>query len=210
MPTNFPTGVDNFTNPTANDSLNLPSHSTQHANANDAIEAVETFLLNGGQGMTLVKKQTVGTGVSSVSVTDAFSSTYANYKIIYTGGVSTAQDDIRFSLNGITTGYYSSLIYVIHGSTTVLGASQQNQNNIQWLGGTTGANVYFDCSILNPNIARPKLVNGYFVQQTNAGAAGTTSGWINSTTQATAFTLTPVSGTWTGGTVYVYGYGIGQ
>jgi hypothetical protein len=45
MPTNFPTSVDNFTNPTANDSLNLPSHSTQHANANDAIEAIEGFLL---------------------------------------------------------------------------------------------------------------------------------------------------------------------
>jgi hypothetical protein len=49
MPTNFPTSVDNFTNPTANDSLNLPSHSTQHANANDAIEAVEGFLLNSYQ-----------------------------------------------------------------------------------------------------------------------------------------------------------------
>lgn len=47
MPTNFPTSVDNFTNPTANDSLNLPSHSTQHANANDAIEAIEDYLLNG-------------------------------------------------------------------------------------------------------------------------------------------------------------------
>jgi hypothetical protein len=46
MPTNFPTSVDNFTNPTANDSLNLPSHSTQHANANDAIEAVEDYLLS--------------------------------------------------------------------------------------------------------------------------------------------------------------------
>jgi len=47
MPTNFPTSVDNFTNPTANDSLNLPSHSTQHANANDAIEAVESYVLQG-------------------------------------------------------------------------------------------------------------------------------------------------------------------
>jgi hypothetical protein len=47
MPTNFPTGVDNFTNPTANDSLNLPSHSTQHANANDAIEAIESYLISG-------------------------------------------------------------------------------------------------------------------------------------------------------------------
>ena len=47
MPTNFPTGVDNFTNPTANDSLNIPSHSLQHANANDAIEAIETYVLDG-------------------------------------------------------------------------------------------------------------------------------------------------------------------
>jgi hypothetical protein len=47
MATNFPTSVDNFTNPTANDSLNLPSHSTQHANANDAIEAIETYALQG-------------------------------------------------------------------------------------------------------------------------------------------------------------------
>lgn len=45
MATNFPTSVDNFTNPTANDSLNLPSHSTQHANANDAIEAIEGVLV---------------------------------------------------------------------------------------------------------------------------------------------------------------------
>jgi len=44
MPTNYPTSLDNFTNPTANDSLNLPSHSTQHANANDAIEAIEAKL----------------------------------------------------------------------------------------------------------------------------------------------------------------------
>ncbi len=45
MATNFPTSVDNFTNPTANDSLNLPSHSTQHTNANDAIEAIESYLI---------------------------------------------------------------------------------------------------------------------------------------------------------------------
>jgi len=47
MPTNYPTSLDNFTNPTANDSLNLPSHSTQHSNANDAIEAIEAKLGTG-------------------------------------------------------------------------------------------------------------------------------------------------------------------
>jgi hypothetical protein len=45
MPTNFPTSVDNFANPTPTDSLNAPAHSGQHTNANDAIEAVESFLL---------------------------------------------------------------------------------------------------------------------------------------------------------------------
>lgn len=46
MATNFPSSVDNFTNPTSNDSLNSPSHSLQHTNANDAIEAIETYVLN--------------------------------------------------------------------------------------------------------------------------------------------------------------------
>jgi hypothetical protein len=46
MATNFPTSVDTFTNPVSNDSLNSPSHSTQHANANDAIEAIENAIID--------------------------------------------------------------------------------------------------------------------------------------------------------------------
>ena len=41
MATNFPTSLDSLTNPTSSDSLNSPSHSGQHANANDAIEALQ-------------------------------------------------------------------------------------------------------------------------------------------------------------------------
>lgn len=41
MATNFPTSLDTLTNPTSTDGLNNPSHSSQHANANDAIEALE-------------------------------------------------------------------------------------------------------------------------------------------------------------------------
>jgi hypothetical protein len=47
MPTNFPTSVDVLVNPTPTDSLNAPAHSTQHTNANDAIEAIENYILNG-------------------------------------------------------------------------------------------------------------------------------------------------------------------
>ena len=43
MPTNFPTSLDNFTNPSSGDAMNsvVVPHADQHANANDAIEALE-------------------------------------------------------------------------------------------------------------------------------------------------------------------------
>ena len=42
MASNFPTSLDNFSNPTSGDRLDSPSHSSQHGDANDAIEALET------------------------------------------------------------------------------------------------------------------------------------------------------------------------
>jgi hypothetical protein len=41
MATNFPASLDSLTNPSSSDSLNSPSHSAQHANSNDAIEALQ-------------------------------------------------------------------------------------------------------------------------------------------------------------------------
>lgn len=41
MATNFPTSLDSLTNPTSTDSLTSPSHAGQHADANDAIEALQ-------------------------------------------------------------------------------------------------------------------------------------------------------------------------
>jgi hypothetical protein len=43
LPTNYPLGLDNFTNPTPADDLNTPAvlHTDEHSNANDAIEALQ-------------------------------------------------------------------------------------------------------------------------------------------------------------------------
>jgi len=42
MTTNFPNSVDAFTNPTSGDTLDNPPHDQQHADINDAMEAVQT------------------------------------------------------------------------------------------------------------------------------------------------------------------------
>jgi hypothetical protein len=210
MPTNFPTSVDNFTNPTANDSLNLPSHSTQHANANDAIEAVESYLLNGGQGLTLVKKQTIGTAVSSVTVTGAFSATYENYIIQVTGGVGSANTSCLLTLGSTTTGYYSAGIYVSYTGSTVTGFNTNNGASFPNSVAVTTSNLTGQFTLLSPNLAKNTSIDITGIEPQTSGSALMRRGFLNDTTQYTAFTLAPNTGTLTGGTIYVYGYGIGQ
>lgn len=52
MATNYPGALDAFNNPTAADDLDTPGvlHDEQHANANDAIEAIEATLGINPQG----------------------------------------------------------------------------------------------------------------------------------------------------------------
>jgi hypothetical protein len=211
MPTNFPTGVDNFTNPTANDSLNLPSHSTQHTNANDAIEAIEGYLLNGGQGLTLVKKQTIGTAVSSVVVNEAFNTTYDNYQVLIAGGVgSTNSIDISLNVGGTTTSYYANAIYALYSGTTVAAANVNNGNTWQYAGSASTAGIWGCFDILSPFLATNTVFSSRTPQVRTNGSSLFNSGWHGAATSYTSFTLTPVGGTLTGGTIYVYGYSKGQ
>jgi len=52
MTTSFPASLDTLTNPTSGDSLNSPSHSGQHADANDAIEALQAKVGVDGSAVT--------------------------------------------------------------------------------------------------------------------------------------------------------------
>lgn len=52
MATNFPTSLDAFTNPTAVDTLDSPPHDVQHADANDAIEALQAKVGVDGSAVT--------------------------------------------------------------------------------------------------------------------------------------------------------------
>ena len=64
MATNFPASLDALTNPTSSDSLSSPSHSAQHANVNDAVEALQAKVGADGSAVTtshdyLIDKQSV-------------------------------------------------------------------------------------------------------------------------------------------------------
>jgi hypothetical protein len=176
--------------------------------ADDVDATLFTALGGAYPGLRLVKKQTIGTGVSSVQITNAFSATYENYKIMISGGVAnTGFVGLELSLDGITTGYYSTLTYQNFGSTTITGAQQSNTSRWTWLGVGTTAALNMNMELLAPNLAKPKIASGQYNEMGTSGTNGISRQYNASTTQATGLTITCVGGTITGGTIYVYGYG---
>ena len=159
-------------------------------------------------GLWLIKTQTVGLGVSSVSVTSAFSGDYNNYKIIYEGGVSSVSAVLfRMQLNGITTLYYSSGMQQVATSPTV--ATTNVASAARWELGYTGNQfMRYEMDFANPNAVGAGKTGSakYACYDSIASYGGTSAHWLISAAAATAFTLSPASGTITGGTIRVYGY----
>ena len=173
---------------------------------NGSAWVIPNSLAQNPTGLELIKAQTVGTGVSSVTVSSAFSSDYDNYRIVYTGGVSSVDNDLKLTLGASATGYYSGFVYVPYATGTLTGAVNNNATSWSMIGAqaTTGNSV--DVELFGPNQAiRTGMSSRYFgIRTTSVG--GSQSGFHNATTQHTAFTITCSSGNITGGIVYVYGF----
>lgn len=159
-------------------------------------------------GLWLIKTQTVGTAVASVTVTDAFSSNYDRYKIVYLGGTATtAGTQISCQMGATVTGYKTNLVYQVWGSTTVLGANGGTAT-FQFAGGnklnSANGDVYVDFELLNPFATKYT----YYTGQLYGGdtTSGSVQGVLTNNTSYTSFLLKPDAGTITGGTIRVYGY----
>lgn len=169
------------------------------------VQAVPTGI---NSALVLIKTQTIGTTVSSVTVSDVFSSTYDNYKITISGGVGSTSQNLGIQLGSTTTGYYYSYFRTTSYSNAAYdGQIASNTTAFLETGfGSTGS-LFMSVEMMNPNLAKPTFVNCPYIRSdtTNLGA-GHYSGVLTNSTQYTAFTLTPSTGTMTGGTIRVYGY----
>jgi hypothetical protein len=157
-------------------------------------------------GLRLVKKQTIGTAVASVTVTDAFSATYENYKIVVSGGAASIADrNFNLKLGASTSGYNYVLMYGAYANTSVNSQPLQNGSAFNYMGAGNGSDgLSMNCDVINPFLAKWTTVRA---DLHGASISGMITGIHKSATSYTDFTLTPNEGTWTGGTIYVYGYG---
>ena len=173
--------------------------------ANSVLTAADTNTYLANSGLVYVKSQTVGTGVSSVTVTSAFSADFDTYKILYTGGVGNSANAITLKMGTTAANYYNQLIYAAYSGATVLGNVPDNNNTIwSFIGTSSTSFARLEVEITNPFSALRTTIKGSYVDTANSGSFG---GFLNNTTSYTDFTFAPQgAGTLTGGTVTVYGY----
>jgi len=153
-------------------------------------------------GLWHVSRTTIGSAVSSVTVSDAFSADYDSYKIIVAGGAGSTAIALRMTLGATTTGYSFGELLSLYASPGVI--AQGASNAAYWTVGRANTSAIS----ANVEISSPFLAE--YTRQTSAwannDAFGHGGGELNNTTSYTAFTIVTSTGTLTGGTIDVYGF----
>ena len=159
-------------------------------------------------GLWLVKTQTIGAGVSSVTVNTAFTADYDNYRVVVTGGTQSSSNSIvtmTLTASGVssTANYYATFPFTAYtgGAFTILNTN----NGAGWpyvaMSLNNGLSGAFD--VYQPAIAAKTSFGGF----TNRGdISGFVSGYHNASTSYDGFNLAINAGTMTGGIIRVYGY----
>lgn len=156
-------------------------------------------------GLQFIKSQTIGSGVSSVEVTGAFSSTYDTYLITINGGAGSAGADLRLKLGASATGYYAIRLGLVYATAATSFGSDNNA--VQWTatGTVQTSGLYAAVTLSNPFLAKPTYGTcGYVGSDVTGSALSMMEHRVS--TSYTDFTFTPSTGTITGGTIRVYGY----
>jgi hypothetical protein len=152
----------------------------------------------------LVKTQTIGAGVGTVVVTDAFSTDYENYLVQIVGGVASTEVALTLALTGSATGYYGGLMVVTYTTGAVSGGGVNNGASWTYAGTANTTGIAMNATLLGPFLAKNTVIQaGYAAPSGTAG--GVFNGYHASAASYTGFTL-GVAGTLTGGTIRVYGF----
>jgi hypothetical protein len=165
-----------------------------------------TYLAN--SGLVYIKQVTVGSAVSSVDITSCFSSTYDNYLISFNGIACSSNLSVNFALlSGSTptsSGWYGTEFYCPIGSTTWSAQiSANNVGSVYCSAATTGSGLASIFDLQSPNLAQQSRLQ-YQVADSSFFRNG--YAYHNANTQYDGMRVSPTSGTFTGGSITVYGY----
>lgn len=153
-------------------------------------------------GLWLVKTQAVAAGGTAFTVSNAFSTNYDNYRIIFSNIGGTSGNSAFMTINGSAGATYGWAGRFWGYAAAAGDGSGNNVNNGFWLGilGTGFSGVV--------ELQSPFLATSTRCQFQSSSGTYNSAGGGNDTNAAssTNFTVTLAAGTLTAGTVSVYGY----
>jgi hypothetical protein len=177
--TNFPTSLDALTNPTSGDSLNSPSHAGQHADANDAIEALQAKVGVNNSAVTTtidyklrnLDASTITNGSLTAAVVDQLEE---NWNIV----ASAATGTINFDVKTASIWYYTSNATANHtvnvrgdGSTTLSSLLAVGDSITVVWANTNGTTAYYPSTFqVDGSTVTPKWQGGTAPTAGNASA----------------------------------------
>jgi hypothetical protein len=127
---NYPTSLDTLTNPTATDPQNNPSHSEQHANANDAIEALQAKVGVNGSAVTTSHEYKISSIESAYQIVPSVSSN--NLTVAFktlAGNDPSASDPVRIRIGNTIHSITSALSVTINAGTNWCNAGSAELSN---------------------------------------------------------------------------------
>ena len=159
-------------------------------------------------GLQLIKTQTIGTAVSSVTVSDAFSAEFDNYLLTTSGGAASGSNGVNVTLGSTATGYYYGAHYASYASATGGFFNGANDTALKECCYASTNAINLQMTVKNPFLNKTTFFNYETSGAATSGVSIATrgGGYLNDTNSYTSFTLTTAAGTLTGGTIRVYGY----
>lgn len=154
-------------------------------------------------GLWLVKSQTIGAGVSSVTVSDAFSADYDNYEVVYQTGDASATAALFVKFNnsaGATYSYGGG--YTLFGTTSFVAEQENNTTNGIRIGNSNPDFSSCVFQVISPFLATPTHVMSQHADNQYFSVRG---GRDSNAVSQTALTLVAPGSTLTGGTIRIYG-----
>jgi len=157
---------------------------------------------------------TINSGVTSVTINGAFSSTYDNYRLMFNKIKYSGGSNLRIQLGTTATGYYytelsGSGTYATASTLALSNGSNADSYFTGIVGDTNGANGWVE--VFSPYLSELTTLNSMGSDNRTGGAGPrNASGFLNNTTSYTSLTVLPNSGqSFSSGTIRIYGYNNG-
>jgi len=156
-------------------------------------------------GLVFISRTTIGSAVSSVTLSNIFSADYDNYRILISGGSGSSNQFIQFSFPGAATAAYNyQIVYGAWNNTASASGASGAVAYFPYMGTCTPTSLQGCVDIQSPYLTEQTFLGSFYARPGHIGTV--TANVLNDTSSYTGVTVAPASGTFSDGNIDVYGY----